>query len=495
MGGKMSQRFESKYRKIKIARKNRAINTILSFSTCAILAIVATLAIVSNRSDGSATDSKFIFTIEPSLAIFLDSDNVETNIIPSPDGTVSSLQTDVRVVSIASEAYQLSLRSMTADMIGASNSSNTLSPISNGTIESPVPFTTSNCNAWGFATPRVPGNFTNDFDSDYSVLNNQSVLAVSSNYSAVPTTNTAIHFSPETDETRPYYFAFCIQNTIQPDSYSATVVWSVIAETLPTEPPVPPMAENGDLIQDVTNETCPTTRTWVVDARDNRTYWIQKIPNSGAGGTDLCWMQTNLAYAGGGNNGFGDVKTLTQNTSGGLGNSPAGYRVSNPPSGAPVFTTSPTPPTTGSGANTGANGAQYGYLYNWCAAMGGQSNACNNTSTTGFNTTVSICPSGWRLPVGNATDDANVNDFSALNNAVNSGSTTSDAELRSNWFGVYAGNLVAAGNFSLVGSYGQYWSSTVNNATYAHSFSFRSPSVIPASNSLKTTGIAVRCVQ
>ena len=46
-------------------------------------------------------------------------------------------------------------------------------------------------------------------------------------------------------------------------------------------------------IQAVTSSNCPTTRTMVVDARDNHTYWIQKLADG------RCWMLTNLAYVGG----------------------------------------------------------------------------------------------------------------------------------------------------------------------------------------------------
>ena len=54
-------------------------------------------------------------------------------------------------------------------------------------------------------------------------------------------------------------------------------------------------------IQTVTKANCSTTRTMVRDARDNSTYWIQKLADGN------CWMLTNLAYAGGGTNTYGDV--------------------------------------------------------------------------------------------------------------------------------------------------------------------------------------------
>ena len=58
-------------------------------------------------------------------------------------------------------------------------------------------------------------------------------------------------------------------------------------------------------MQTITTASCPTSRTLALDARDNRTYWVQKLSDG------KCWMLTNLAYAGGGSNTYNDVKTIT----------------------------------------------------------------------------------------------------------------------------------------------------------------------------------------
>ena len=64
----------------------------------------------------------------------------------------------------------------------------------------------------------------------------------------------------------------------------------------------------GGHIQTATKSSCPSSRTLAVDARDNRTYWIQKLGND-------CWMLTNLAYAGAGTNTYNDTKSLSNGTS------------------------------------------------------------------------------------------------------------------------------------------------------------------------------------
>jgi len=492
--------------------------TALSVFACAILAFVAIFATVATRPDSEGiTASLTIEAIPTSVAIYFEdgmADNTySTNITPSADGSISSVETNVRIVTNGVYGYELYLHTTNSNgnMIGQ-DTGTTLSPMG-GTIPNPIPFTASNCNSWGFATPAEDGNFSSAFDSSYTVMNNMPTTIVSSNFASVPTTLTAIHENvssdlTDKDETRSYYFAFCAGANITADEYKANIVWTAIAID---EPPViiPPIAENAEFIQNVSNDRCPTNRTWVVDARDNRTYWIRKIPNSGAGGTDLCWMETNLAYAGGGNNQFGDVKNLNERNAGagrwdvapanGIPFVRTDVASPVPPSSctgsAPFSATNCTLPTTGSGNATGANGAQYGYHYNWCGAMGGQTPACNTTATTGFDTSVSICPAGRRLPVSNALNSALVNDFSALNNAVNGGSATSDAGLRSQWLGVYAGNVSDPSSWLAVNVSGNYWSSTISHPANSRIITFGVSQVVVLGLNTKSYGYPVRCVR
>ncbi|MCL2837240.1 MAG: fibrobacter succinogenes major paralogous domain-containing protein, partial [Defluviitaleaceae bacterium] len=83
-------------------------------------------------------------------------------------------------------------------------------------------------------------------------------------------------------------------------------------------------------------------------------------------------------------------------------------------------------------------------------------------------------------------------EFALLNNAINSGSTSSDAGLLNNWFGMYGGSWWSG--FALQGGYGYYWSSTQNDATNARVLSFGPGWVNPALNDDKQFGLAVRCV-
>ncbi|HMQ95676.1 MAG TPA: FISUMP domain-containing protein [Candidatus Saccharibacteria bacterium] len=243
---------------------------------------------------------------------------------------------------------------------------------------------------------------------------------------------------------------------------------------------------NGSFMQSITTANCPTTRTMAVDARDNKTYWVQKLADG------KCWMLTNLAYAGGGVNTYSDTIPTGDGSNGtlhGPDNSGsvtyalAKYYI---PTGANP-TTNPTQPSTST--DGGVTNPQYGYLYNFCAANGGQTGngACSDSVSTAVNTTISICPANWRLPTQSPT-----NEFTLLNNAVNSGLTTTDAGLRSEWLAQRSGSWYSGG-FNSQGSNGFYRSSTQYSATYGRHLSFFSSGVVMVAGS-KLYGFAVRCV-
>lgn len=263
---------------------------------------------------------------------------------------------------------------------------------------------------------------------------------------------------------------FCLEAT-----NSGGKVFFVTENSAPREgecPPAPAIA-----MQTITTANCPTTRTLAVDARDSNTYWIQKMPD------DKCWMLTNLAYAGGGTNTYGDTKSITLSSSGTSYTEPRYYTHANANP-----TTSPTQPSTST--DGGATNPQYGYLYNWCAAMGAQTttSACANALTPAPSPSVSICPANWRLPTGEPT----TGEFTLLNNAINGGLTNTDAGLRASWLAQLGGYWSVG--FNNQGSLGYFWSATQFSAAAARDLSFITSSVYPSHAYNKDLGFSVRCV-
>lgn len=245
---------------------------------------------------------------------------------------------------------------------------------------------------------------------------------------------------------------------------------------------------DGATIQTVTTSNCPATRTRAVDARDNKTYWVQKLADG------RCWMLTNLAYAGGGTNTYNDVIPTgngSANTLSGPGSGSASYTLAKyyVPTGANPTSepTNPSDNTVGGGSGTAR---QYGYLYNWCAAMGAQSStsACANASTPAADTSKSVCPSGWRLPTGEPTTGA----FMVLNTAINNGLTNTDTGLLSSGLMQRSGSWW--GGFGGQGTYGAYWSATQLSAANVYRLYFSNTTSSPDAGDAKDRAFAVRCL-
>ena len=233
-------------------------------------------------------------------------------------------------------------------------------------------------------------------------------------------------------------------------------------------------------MQAITTANCPAARTRAVDVRDNRSYWVQKLADG------RCWMLTNLAYAGGGVNTYGDAKTLQNGT----GDSSTTYTTPKyyVPTGANP-TDEPTDPSVST--DGGATNPQYGYLYNVCAAFGGQigTSACANATTPLPDTATSICAAGWRLPSGAPS----TGEFEALTAAI--GATDNPAgvaALRATWLAQKAGHWDAG--FTIQGIAGRYWSSSFGSADASWDLYSNNSIVYPANSDYKYTGGSVRCI-
>jgi len=135
----------------------------------------------------------------------------------------------------------------------------------------------------------------------------------------------------------------------------------------------------------------------------------------------------------------------------------------------------------------------------------------------GVNSTTSgtICPAGWRLPVGRvgdtntATSNLN-NEWNILSESMYSRTLFTDTSSTTiNLGSAYASNFYSVGSFSAVGSGyfvslgglylqsygGYYWSSSLGSASSAATTYVTSSNVGPGtSNDTKYSGLAVRCV-
>ena len=227
-------------------------------------------------------------------------------------------------------------------------------------------------------------------------------------------------------------------------------------------------------MQNITPDTCPTTRTLVYDARDEKQYYVQKITY---GSTTKCWMTTNLDLAGG--------TALYSNTS----NVPDGH----PSTGSTPYYTLPASRTSADGGVTldgGFNDNAVADVYNSGSTTCGNNSPCYSyysytAATAGTNPSsgdaqYDICPKGWRLPTQT--------ELTALMTTYTTGATLTAAPFN----GVYTGYYYY-GSFFNGGSSGYYWSSTADDVSHTHRLLFYS-STADVTNDSKYLGYPVRCV-
>ena len=137
-----------------------------------------------------------------------------------------------------------------------------------------------------------------------------------------------------------------------------------------------------------------------------------------------------------------------------------------------------------------------GAYYTWHTATAGTGTA----SMSSGNATSSICPKGWKLPKGGAAGSA-TSDFVTLVKAYGgTGYNVTDATTIDKIMAspaphfTYAGYVYyGTGALNNRGSYGNYWSRTAYNTTYAYNLDFSSNGLLtPADNSTKRYGLSVR---
>ena len=260
------------------------------------------------------------------------------------------------------------------------------------------------------------------------------------------------------------------------------------------------MQDMSASICDAVNIIGEGSQTQLIDARDNKTYYVAKLADG------ECWMTQNLdhdirttfAYTPDNTdiprNWTPDKSTYATSTTT-WDTSTNGYNIqqSYDPGdkiwdGTPSSSTSITINNMTQGTNQHYHLGNY---YNWGAAV-----AMNNTSayTTQYqDVNQSICPKGWMLPKsGNITTAGS---FQYLVNQYNwaSNSMTNPNMWASPLYFPLAGYWNGSSN--AVAYRGYFWSSVVYSSSYAYNMDGNySGTVYPAANRNRYNGFSVRCV-
>ena len=276
------------------------------------------------------------------------------------------------------------------------------------------------------------------------------------------------------ERTQSIYFGVKADTTLPSGTYEKNVIFTAVAHANPPKPQktihsisamqqmtpaictatTTPLATATQLDTDGSHHGDPNyvpTKT-LTDTRDNNTYTVSKLAD------DKCWMTQNLRIAG---------KTLTPDDSDVTSN----YIVpASSESGFSGFDTSNAYIDSDDG------------FYTWYTATAGTGTQV--FSTRGQNTTVSICPKGWRLPTG-----GNNGEFKILYDNYNSPSA-----LRSSPVNFTLSGYVYSSSHRYRGSDSRYWSSTVYSGSDAYNLGLGASNVYPANLNGKHLGFSIRCI-
>ena len=150
---------------------------------------------------------------------------------------------------------------------------------------------------------------------------------------------------------------------------------------------------------------------------------------------------------------------------------------------------------TSSSYNTSSNVYSYGNYYNWYSATAGHGKYGSSYGGR-YTAPGDICPAGWHLPTGGSASA----EFGALDVAMGGTGAYQSTRKASNRWRTYPNNFVYSGyvNGSSVyyrNSFGDYWSASGYNSSYAYYLNLIGAGVDPGSvGSSKYYGRMVRCV-
>ena len=374
------------------------------------------------------------------------------NINPTAAGVFDSKELTVNISTNAIKGYELYFSSED-EQTNMKHTTPSITQSISSTFTGSLTSTNMQNNTWGYS------------------LNNTDFKSIPKKTEQVKLKDLNTYPTPA-ERTQSIYFGVKADTTLPSGTYEKNVIFTAVAHANPPRlrgiftisnmqqmnPSVckastTPLATATQLDTDGSHHGDPNyvpTKT-LVDTRDNNTYTISKLADG------RCWMTQNLRIAG---------KTIT-------------------PADSDVISNYTIPASSISGFNFSDTSNAYvdsgGGFYSWYTATAGT----GTQSMSSGNTSVSICPKGWRLPTGGSSGE-----FKTIYNNYSSSSV-----LRSNPVNLTLSGFVLSSSRRDQGSRGVYWSSTVASSDYAYGLDLYDSIVNPVYNFLnKYGGFSVRCI-
>ena len=374
------------------------------------------------------------------------------NINPTAAGVFDSKELKVNISTNAIKGYELYFSSED-EQTNMKHTTPSITQSISSTFTGSLTSTNMQNNTWGYS------------------LNNTDFKSIPKKTEQVKLKDLNTYPTPA-ERTQSIYFGVKADTTLPSGTYEKNVIFTAVAHANPPKPQK--TLHSISAMQQMTPAICTATTTpnitatqldtdgshhgdpnyvptkTLVDTRDNNTYTVSKLADG------RCWMTQNLRIIN---------KTIT-------------------PTDSDVTANYTIPASSTSGFNSFDTSNAYvdsdGGFYTWYTATAGT----GTYSMSSGNTTVSICPKGWRLPTG-----GNSGEFKILYNNYNSSSA-----LRSNPVNFTLSGYVRSSARSGQGSYGRYWSSTVVLDSVAYHLSLDTSDVSYVNGSDKYNGYSVRCL-
>jgi uncharacterized protein (TIGR02145 family)/LPXTG-motif cell wall-anchored protein len=307
--------------------------------------------------------------------------------------------------------------------------------------------------------------------------------------------------SASSNDTTQVTLDFTIDSTVTPGKKDLKLAYAITDNV-----------STGPTMQSFTTSDCTALPTYtganeeaVIELTDSRggstqTYQVAKLADGN------CWMLTNLKLG-------STTSSITLTPS----DTNIASNLTLPPLSTATFEDEPDEATINHyyddpiafgpvPGDTGSGSTNYGYLYNWSAATGGESRT-SHTEEDG-DAPYSICPANWKLPTATRIYDEDLEqnvysgDYPDLDRAfggTGEGSWSGEPNIAQWQYGgafkgVFSGYW--SGEFVYQGDFGVFWSASAHpdSAGYAFLAYFGADEVGPADNTDRLAGFSVRCL-
>ena len=480
-----------------------------------IMLLFAACLLPSVHFSTSATDAttEVSVLVAPTLSVALGHNSLNLDLVQSQSGSFDAAATSLSVSTNAANGYSIYLYAEDGNPNLVSTtlptSPNVIAPVTDRASS-----TTFASNTWGYALAPAADAITPANATYHPVSTAADTVAYSTS-------------SPSAADSYDLLFGASVNTDLPADSYSGTVVVSVVANP----------AEVGSLteltfMQDISPTVCQNSPAGatkqLTDTRDGKKYWVAKLEDGN------CWMLQNLdldldparpltpANSDVSRVWAPDTATSTtifnsNDETATLSYDPGLYLKSNPTAFNQYCTSSASladPSCQSAGFVDVSNrtaattpdaelltdqtyDAHYlvGNYYQWNTATAGTGvTTTAATAESDADAPDSICPRGWQLPVAGPDDNTTSGSFYELLGHYDLTTSSHNGAIASSPLYLQYSGYIYQGQIYQAGYTGRYWSSTVSPANHIAYSLYFSNSVAPTDYYFYFNGFPVRCL-